>query len=274
MFETIIHPNDLTETSQTAFYHSLKLGLLAHSYITKLHITEKSARSGAEKISVRPVLAKWGLLPADASRGDVKKLNILLAKIAITGTRPVLEVAEYLRENPCDLLVMALHQRDGWFQSSDAEKISQDANTATLFIPDGVKGFVDGANGNISMQRIVMPITGEPEHHAAVRRLARLIELVGLEGIKVDFLHVGTQATLPAVTNDLPLQASVETVLKPNETNVVGEILAHCEAVKPDLLVMPTAGRNGFLDALRGSTTEQVLKKVACPVLAVPAATN
>jgi nucleotide-binding universal stress UspA family protein len=34
---------------------------------------------------------------------------------------------------------------------------------------------------------------------------------------------------------------------------------------------MATAGRDGFLDALRGSTTEQVVREAPCPVLALPA---
>ncbi len=38
-----------------------------------------------------------------------------------------------------------------------------------------------------------------------------------------------------------------------------------------DLIVMATAGRDGFLDALRGSVTEQVLRRAPCPVLAVSA---
>lgn len=33
---------------------------------------------------------------------------------------------------------------------------------------------------------------------------------------------------------------------------------------------MVTAGRHGILDALRGTHTEQVLRRVHCPVLAVP----
>jgi nucleotide-binding universal stress UspA family protein len=33
---------------------------------------------------------------------------------------------------------------------------------------------------------------------------------------------------------------------------------------------MATDGRDGFLDALRGSFTERVLRGVDCPVLAVP----
>jgi nucleotide-binding universal stress UspA family protein len=33
---------------------------------------------------------------------------------------------------------------------------------------------------------------------------------------------------------------------------------------------MATEGHQGFLDALRGSTTERVLRGALCPVLAVP----
>jgi nucleotide-binding universal stress UspA family protein len=38
-----------------------------------------------------------------------------------------------------------------------------------------------------------------------------------------------------------------------------------------DLIVMPTAGRLGILDALRGSITERMLRQAPCPVLDVPA---
>jgi nucleotide-binding universal stress UspA family protein len=33
---------------------------------------------------------------------------------------------------------------------------------------------------------------------------------------------------------------------------------------------MPTAGHHGVLDALRGSTTERVIRHAPCPVLALP----
>ena len=38
----------------------------------------------------------------------------------------------------------------------------------------------------------------------------------------------------------------------------------------PDLLVLATQGHQGFLDALRGSTTERVVRGARCPVLAIP----
>jgi len=37
------------------------------------------------------------------------------------------------------------------------------------------------------------------------------------------------------------------------------------------LIVMATEGHRDFLDALRGSTTERVLRAADCAVLAVPA---
>jgi nucleotide-binding universal stress UspA family protein len=53
--------------------------------------------------------------------------------------------------------------------------------------------------------------------------------------------------------------------------DVVQEILALARERAIDLLVMTTQGHDGFLDALRGSTTERVLRGTRCPLLAVPA---
>ena len=52
---------------------------------------------------------------------------------------------------------------------------------------------------------------------------------------------------------------------------VVGTILEVAEEVSADLIVMATAGHKSVLDALRGSTTEAVLRKAQRPLLAVPA---
>ncbi|MCB0757325.1 MAG: universal stress protein, partial [Flavobacteriales bacterium] len=51
----------------------------------------------------------------------------------------------------------------------------------------------------------------------------------------------------------------------------VGTIVHVAEATRADLVLMTTKGHDGFLDALRGSTTERVMRAVKCPVLAVPA---
>jgi len=41
------------------------------------------------------------------------------------------------------------------------------------------------------------------------------------------------------------------------------------KACRADLIVMSTTGHDGFLDALRGSTTERVVRGANCPVLAI-----
>ena len=52
---------------------------------------------------------------------------------------------------------------------------------------------------------------------------------------------------------------------------VVDVIDQTARETEADLIVMSTEGRNGFLDALRGSHSERVLRKARCPILAIPA---
>jgi nucleotide-binding universal stress UspA family protein len=53
--------------------------------------------------------------------------------------------------------------------------------------------------------------------------------------------------------------------------NVVGSVIDAAIEFDVDLIGMPTAGHHGILDALRGSTTERVIRHAPCPVLALPA---
>jgi nucleotide-binding universal stress UspA family protein len=55
------------------------------------------------------------------------------------------------------------------------------------------------------------------------------------------------------------------------EGDVVETIGAVAAEVGADLIVMTTEGHHGFLDALRGSTSERVLRAARCPLLAIPA---
>ena len=40
--------------------------------------------------------------------------------------------------------------------------------------------------------------------------------------------------------------------------------------LRTDLIIMATDGPDGFLDALRGTTSERVLRKARCPVANLP----
>jgi nucleotide-binding universal stress UspA family protein len=50
----------------------------------------------------------------------------------------------------------------------------------------------------------------------------------------------------------------------------IDEIEKAAATYEADVVIMPTTGRNGILDALRGSITERALRRLTCPLLAVP----
>jgi nucleotide-binding universal stress UspA family protein len=81
---------------------------------------------------------------------------------------------------------------------------------------------------------------------------------------------VGAEGDQPMV--QIPQQDgwTWDTVVR--QGNVVEQILDVATACAADLIVMTTQGHDGFLDALRGSTSERIVRGAHCPVLAVPAA--
>jgi nucleotide-binding universal stress UspA family protein len=52
---------------------------------------------------------------------------------------------------------------------------------------------------------------------------------------------------------------------------VVETILRFAQEHRTDIIAMPTAGHESFLDALRGSITERVLRHTPYPLLAIHA---
>lgn len=79
-------------------------------------------------------------------------------------------------------------------------------------------------------------------------------------------MHVGnTPPILKAGEDGAVIPVEVQT------GEPVNTILTKAADKSADLIAMPTAGHHGFLDALRGSTTERVIRHAPCPVLAVQA---
>jgi nucleotide-binding universal stress UspA family protein len=87
--------------------------------------------------------------------------------------------------------------------------------------------------------------------------------------VTITLFHAGPESGLP--TLEVPEREGWTLRRVCREGSVVDGILDECEESGADLIVMATKGREGFLDALRGSTTEQVLRGAKCPLLAVPA---
>jgi nucleotide-binding universal stress UspA family protein len=83
-------------------------------------------------------------------------------------------------------------------------------------------------------------------------------------------LHVGSPDEMPTVAVGAAHAGRLRRILA--DGSVVPRIIQTAAEVEADLIVMSTRGHNGLLDALRGSTTEQVLRQAGRPLLAVPVA--
>jgi nucleotide-binding universal stress UspA family protein len=181
-------------------------------------------------------------------------------------------IVRFADDHKNDLIVLATHGRAGlprWLRGAVAEPAAREADTSALFVPHGARGFVDADSGTLHLHNVLIPIDHRPSPHAAVREAQRLCRTLVSSGIALHLLHVGERGDMPAIEVEATPPFTVIRVARTGD--VVDEILAATAECQADLIVMATAGHQGFLDALRGSTTERVLRHAPCPVLAVPA---
>jgi nucleotide-binding universal stress UspA family protein len=220
---------------------------------------------------VRELLARWGLLPEGSPRQDVAKLGINVEKIISIHPHPVTSMLHVLEEHPADLVVLATHQRGGlsrWLHQAVAEPIARRSKAMTLFIPHGVDGFVALADGTVTLQRILIPIDRVPRPQPAVEAAAVTALALGCDAVSFTLVHVGAAGAMPVVREAAWPGWSWEKIERRGD--VVEQILDVATSRHSDLIVLTTAGHHGVLDALRGSTTERILRGARCPVLAVP----
>ena len=270
--ESIFHPSDFSAASEVAFVHALKIALAARTKLTMLHVEPRRSAEWQDFPGVRETLERWGLIPQGSPKSEVGQLGIKVAKVLRLSKDPVKDCLVFLGENPTDLIVLAVHQHEGrmrWLRKSVGEPIARRAGQMTLFTPHGVEGFVSRKDGSISLRNILIPVAIKPRPQPSVEAAARLIRNLRLPAGAVTLLHVGSAAEMPSV--QLPKDTdwtwnSVAKAGEPTET-----ILRTATELPADLIVMTTGGSHGFLDALRGTTSERVLRKARCPVANLPA---
>lgn len=268
LFARIAHPTDLSEESLFAFYHAVRLAVAASSKLDILHVDEVPYMERWEDFpTVSQTLQSWGLSasPLEDGQDPVRRLSPY-------GKDPVHPLLEYIDESLPDLMVMATHRRQGldrWLHKEIAQKLARSRAVPTLFVPFGDEGFVSPTLGTVSLRRILLPIDWIPNAQSAVDSTAALCEALECENAQVTQLYVAGEGDFPAV--NVPPESSLTWHSKRRQGDVLEQILAEAEEGEYDLIVMVTQGHDGFLDALRGSTTERVLGGAKCPVLAVPA---
>ena len=169
-------------------------------------------------------------------------------------------------------MVLATHQyREPvrWLRRSVAAPVARESDGVTLFIPQGIDGFVSYHNGTVRLERILIPIDFHPRPQPAIDAATTLARILGCTDCLFTLVHVGDPHDMPAVV--APTQVGWRWEKVTRQGDVVKEILELERQRAADLIVMTTQGRDGFLDALRGSTTERVLRGSRCPLLVISA---
>lgn len=265
----IIHPTDFSETSHRAFAHALKLALASKGELFLLHLEASKPDSPhwEDFPGVRETLERWGLLEPGADRRSVfDKLGIEVAKFDVIDRDIAHGVAEFTGKYGGDIIVLGTEGRSGFarlFQSSRAEQILRSVNIASLFVPAQANGFVDPDSGDAHIRNVVVPVDHAPNPQRAVHEIGRIVAPLGVAPSDLSLVHVGDEP--PDVVLD---RSGAPADIACHDGNVVDAVLD--VARDANLIALATEGHHGILDALRGSTSEQIVRRAHCPVLAIP----
>jgi len=267
---SIFHPTDFSKGPDIAFAHALKLAWATNSRLTLFHVNPNlHDLNWYDFPSVRATLEQWRHLSKERKSPHINHSNIDVEKILGEGKDPSTAILTYLERHPADLIVLATHQLGGYpFFPSVAEPVARKSRIMTLFIPQSTEGFVSVDDGTFKLEKILIPVDDDPPPRVAVQAAAALVDAVNCENVSYVAVHIGDDQTMPPIHPPPHSQGTWRRTVR--HGNVVEEILQVEKEERPNLIVMPTQGHNGFMDALRGSTTERVIREAHCPILAVP----
>lgn len=268
----IFHPTDFSPDSQVAFAHALKLALLPRAELTIMHVDPTVEPEGFEDFPrIRPTLERWGVLKPGSSKRDVSDLGLRIKKVRALADNPKLAIIDHLSSHAMDLMVLTTHQYGGltrWLHHPVAEPVSRAAHMRTLFVPSHVQGFVSLEDGHTSLHRLLLPISADLPSQPALDVAASMAASLGGSTAQFTLVHAGEEDGAAKLT--LPERAGWRFDQLFGKGQPVEWILAAGAEFDVDLIAMTTKGHDSFLDILRGSMTERVLRGARCPLLAIP----
>ena len=270
-FDTIFHPSDFSIASNIAFVHALKIAIESKAILQMMHVDRNYRADWDDFPSVLETLIRWKVLPEGSEKNAVAKLDVSVSKVIASSKDPVQACTEYLEINEVDLIVLSVHQREGmmrWLGGIVGERISQSSKQNTLFIPVGQSGFVSQVDGSVTLDHILIPVVKKPRAESAVEFVQDLISSLNLPFGTVTLLHVGPSETMPFVQYPQKDGWTWNRIRLPGDRTET--IVNYAKDIGAKLIVMTTDGPDRFLDGLRGTTSERVLRKAHCPVAVIP----
>jgi hypothetical protein len=268
----IVHPTDFAPGDAAAMNHAVAMALASKSILRLLsvRVDNESFYSPTQGLRrVRDLLVSWGRLGPDAAYDRwEKELDLQVSSVSIAARNARAGILEYLEDAVCNVVILANYPNKAltrWTDASVHSTLLRQGQMMSLFLREGRRGFVDPKTGAITLQRILVPVASGVDSVPAIRRIQAMLTLIGNRA-EIKLMHVGKRP--PALVDDKGVALDMPILLR--DGAVVDAILAAADELKADLIAMPTAGRHGLLDAVRGSASAQVVEDARWPLLAVP----
>jgi nucleotide-binding universal stress UspA family protein len=282
-FTHILCPIDFSESSTRALAHAVTLARWYESQLTVLHVVDVPVEFVSHETR-EEVLNKMRQIVEDAG---VSPDAHLIAEAGDVSTA----IVDQALTTRADLIVIGTHGRRGFKRlllGSVTETVLHKAPCPVLTVSPHTKA---ASSDVVTFKGILCPIDFSP---SALQALEFALDLARQAGGLVTLLHVvewlaENEPHASALFNAPELRASMVNDAKQRLRSLVGEesrawseiddvivsgrahreILRAADARSADLIVIGAQGRGGVGLALFGSTTHQVVRSAACPVLTV-----
>jgi nucleotide-binding universal stress UspA family protein len=290
--DRILCPVDLSDVSRLAADHAVLLARWYQASITALHVCSPVL------ISVSDFAPAGSLHPPALSRDEITKareqVSVFFAAagpgvvdVVVEDGRPANRILECARSLPADLIVIGTHGIGGFqhlLLGSVTEKVVRQATCPVLTVPPRAH-----TTSSLPFKRVLCPIDFSDSSLAA---LELAFSLAQESDADLQILHVCEWTTddEPLTTRPIAIPEYRQLVerdiverlegLVPDSTRdacrpmtrvghgkAYREILGVATEESADLIVMGVHGRNALDLMLFGSTTNQVVRRAACPVL-------
>ncbi|MFZ1963050.1 MAG: universal stress protein [Roseiarcus sp.] len=269
---TIVHPTDFAPGDASAFAHAVAMTLASKSHLCLLQVRDEGEAFFAQTLGlrhVRDLLVRWKKLAEDTPYDRWEsELDVQVSSASVVARNARTGILQFLEDRPWNIVVLATYQHKAltrWLDAPVHQSVLRQLRTMSLFLREGARGFIDFATGALALKTVLMPIDADLPSILAIRRVEAMIKLVGCDA-SVQLLHVGERA--PELTDERGKPLGLPMILR--EGPVVDTILRTADELQADIIAMPTAGRHGLLDAVRGSTSARVVDDAHWPLLAVP----
>jgi len=254
--------------AQAPWAHALRIAATAGIDLHVLHASVTGEVQWENLPTPRDLLVRWGFLPMVAQIKDFEELRFKVKMRGIQGREPARVLAEMLEAEAPGLVVLGSSRSTGLrrlFGGSVSEVIAHHAPYATLFVPEGVRPFVDLRDGHVSLQRILVPL-GDESAQEGLRAALDLVDSLAVLRSEIVLMHVGANADIPQIS--LPdIEGVSYHFVNHARGSVQDLILRTAEAEGVSVIAMATRGHDSWWDSLAGCRAEQVMRHSNVPVL-------